>query len=170
MKYHNFILITIEQVIKIVIYNNYFDKRFPILSSLLYFEPKFNRQYSWLNSMLQLGVGKWIHIAIVVMVIILFYLFYQYLNKKLLTNKTIDIIYVFGFSGALCSLIDKVFWDGSLDYILIKGFFTFDLKDLYLSVTIVMLIILSLLETKSLKIIDDNNIVKDFTNYLLRKS
>lgn len=165
-----FILITIEQVIKIVINNNFLNKRFPILPPFLYFEPMFNRSYSWFNSMLQLGVSKWIHIFIVAIMSILLYLFYQYLNKQLGNNKIIDILYAFIFSGAICSLIDKVFWNGSLDYILVNGFFTFDLKDVYINIFIGLLMLSLLLENKVLKQIDDDNIVKDFTKYILRKS
>ena len=163
------ILITIEQVIKIVINNNFLDKRFPLLPPFLYFDPMFNRDYSWFNSMLQLGFGKWIHIIIVAIMSIIIFLFYQYLNKQIGTNKMINIMYAFIFSGAMCSLIDKTFWNGSLDYILVKGFFTFDLKDVYINIFIGLLILSLLLKNKVLDQIDDN-IVKDFTKYILRKS
>ncbi|MBZ9626220.1 signal peptidase II [Clostridium sp. FP2] len=170
------ILVTIEQVIKIVINNNFLDKKFPILPPLLYFDPMFNRDYSWFNSMLQLGIGKWIHISIVAIMSILIYLFYKYLNKQFGTNKFINIMYAFVFSGAMCSLIDKIFWNGSLDYILVNGFFTFDLKDVYINIfnVFIGLLILSVLlnyplKNKVLNQIDDN-IVKDFTKYILRKS
>lgn len=164
------ILIAIDQVIKIIINHNLVDKKIPILSPLLYFEPKFNRQYSWINSMLDLGMSKWIHIAIGLITTVLLYLFYQYLNKKLLTNKIINTMYAFVFSGAICSLIDKAFWDGSLDYILIKSLFTFDLKDVYLCIFYVILIILWLLKHKDFKQIEDNTTVKDFMKYILHKS
>ena len=65
---------------------------------------------------------------------ILIYLFYQYLNKQFGTNKIINSMYAFIFSGAMCSLIDKIFWNGSLDYILVNAFFTFDLKDVYINI------------------------------------
>ncbi|WP_096044499.1 MULTISPECIES: signal peptidase II [Clostridium] len=116
----------IDQAIKIVINNNFFDKRFRILPPLLYFEPMFNRQYSWLNSMSQLGIGKYVHMSLVAIISILIYLFYQYLNKQFRANKIINIMYAFIFSGAMCSLIDKISWNGSLDYILVNGFFTFE--------------------------------------------
>lgn len=177
MKIHNkrtwvgvITLIIIEQVIKVVINSNFLYKTYPILAPFLYFEPMFNRQYSWANAMLELGVSRWIHIALTAIMSILIYLFYQYLNKKSPTNKIINIMFVFLFSGAMCSLIDKIFWNGSLDYILVKGFFTFDLKDIYLNIFIVTLILSSLLENKVLKKIDGNDIVKDFIKYILRKS
>lgn len=162
------ILVTIEQAIKIVINNNFLDKKLPILPPLLYFEPMFNRDYSWFNSMLQLGIGRWIHILIVVIMSILIYLFYKYLNKQFGPNKTINIMYTFIFSGAMCSLIDKIFWNGSLDYILVNGFFTFDLKDVYINIFMGLLILALLLKNKVLNQIDDD-IVKDFTKYVLRK-
>lgn len=170
------ILVTIEQVVKIIINNHFLDKKVPILPPLIYFKPMFNRDYSWFNSMLQLGVGKWIHISIVAILSILIYLFYQYINKQFGTSKIINIMYGFIFSGAICSLIDKIFWNGSLDYILLNVFFTFDLKDVYINVfnifigLLILAVILNYpLKDKVLNQIDDN-ILKDFTKYILRKS
>jgi len=99
---------------------------------------------------------------------ILIYLFYKYLNKQFGPNKTINIMYVLIFSGAMCSLIDKIFWNGSLDYILVNGFFTFDLKDVYINIFMGLLILALLFKNKVLNQIDDD-IVKDFTKYILRK-
>ena len=163
-------LIVIEQYIKIVINNSFLDKRFPILPPLLYFEPTFNRQYSWVNSMLKFGNSKWIHIILVAIMIIFIYLFYKYLNKELGNNKTINVMFAFLFSGATCSLIDKIFWNGSLDYILIKDLFIFDLKDGYISIFIGLLILALVFNNKTIKQIDDRNIIKEFTKYILRKS
>lgn len=163
------ILITIEQVIKIEIYNNFLNRKFPILPGFLYFEPMFNRKYSWLNSMFQLGVSKWIHIVFGVSMIILIYLFYRYLNYQYGHIKIINTMYAFIFSGAICSLFDKIFWNGSLDYILVNGFFTFDLKDVYINIFCGFIILLLLFKKKVLNQIDDN-IVKNFTKYILRKS
>ena len=36
-------------------------------------------------------------------------------------------------AGLLANLIDNGYWGGSLDYITIKPFYTFDLKDLYIT-------------------------------------
>ncbi|WP_291579698.1 signal peptidase II [Clostridium sp. UBA6640] len=162
------ILVTIDQVIKIIINNKFFNQKIPILPPLLYFEPMFNRDYSWLNSMLQLGIGKYVHILLVVIMSIFIYLLYQYLNKRFGINRLINIMYAFIFSGAMCSLIDKIFWNGSLDYILVNGFFTFDLKDVYVNVFIGLVILSFFLKNKVLNQIDDD-IIKDFTKYVLRK-
>ncbi len=163
------LLIAIEQTIKIVIYLNFFDKRLPILPPLLYFEPMFNRHYSWFNSMLKLNAGKGLHIAVVAIMIILVIIFYRFLTKRIGSVKIINIMFAFLFSGAMCSLIDKVFWDGSLDYIMLKGFFTFDLKDLYIDVFIGLMILLLFTKNEQLKQIDEKTLLKDFFRYLLNK-
>jgi signal peptidase II len=164
-----FFLIAIEQVIKVIINNNFLDKTLPILPPFLYFEPMFNRDYSWINSMFQLNVSKWIHIVIVAIMTMLIYLFYRYLDKQLGSNKIINITFSFIFSGAMCSLIDKIFWNGSLDYILVNGFFTFDLKDVYINIFIGLMLLLVISKNKVLMQIDDKDILKDFTKYILRK-
>lgn len=163
-----FFLIAIEQLIKIEINNKFLDKRFPILPPLLYFEPLFNRRYSWFNSMMQLGYGKWIHIILVSSMTIVIYLFYRYLNKELGRNKLISIMFAFIFSGGICSLIDKIFWNGSLDYIMVNGLFTFDLKDVYINVFNGLLILLLIFNNDTLKQIDNKNMLKGFIKDIRR--
>nr|MBO2494724.1 signal peptidase II [Clostridia bacterium] len=165
-----FALVAVEQIIKIIIYNHFFERRFPILAPILYFEPMFNKHYSWFNSMFRLGIGKGIHIAFVLIIVVLIYLFYRYLNDRVGTNKMINAMFAFLFSGATCSLIDKIFWDGSLDYILLKGFFTFDLKDVYINIFNGLLIFSLVSDNKAIKQLEDKEILKNFIRYILRKS
>lgn len=163
-------LIALEQLIKIIINNKYLNIEIPILPPLLYFKPMFNRDYSWFNSMLQLGISRLLHIIVVVVMIIFIYLFYRVLSSRTSnSNSIINIMFAFIFSGAICSLIDKIFWNGSLDYIMLKGLFTFDLKDIYVNVSFTLLILLMIAKNKVLKQFDDDNLLKDFTKYILRK-
>jgi len=164
-----FLLISVEQIIKIIIYNNFFDKSFAILPPVLYFEPMFNRHYSWFNSMLKINNSKGLHIAVVVVMTILIVLFYRFLNKRMGSVKIINMMFTFLFSGAMCSLIDKVFWDGSLDYIMLKGFFTFDLKDLYIDVFIGLMVLSLFIKNDAVKQIDEKALLKDFVRYLRKK-
>jgi UDP-glucose 4-epimerase len=71
-------------------------------------------------------------------------------------------MFAFIFSGAVCSLIDKIFWDGSLDYISLTGLFTFDLKDLYIDTFIGIMVLSVLLKNKDLKQLENKNVLKDF--------
>lgn len=165
-----FFLISLEQLIKVVINNYYLDKNIPLLPPLLYFKPMFNRDYSWFNSMLQLGIGKWLHILLVAVMSILIYKFYEYINSQIASNNAVNVMFAFAFSGAMCSLIDKIFWNGSLDYIMVNGFFTFDLKDLFVNIFIVLVILLIILKRKNLREIEDKGLLKNFIKYILKKS
>lgn len=130
------VLVLIEQLIKVFINANYLESNIPIIKPLVYFSPMFNRDYSWINGLFNLGINKAIHIVLVVVTIVFLYLFYRYLRDSL--SVDIEIGYILMMSGAVCSLIDKVFWDGSLDYIYLRGLFTFDLKDAYMSLAVVL--------------------------------
>lgn len=162
------VLIILDQAVKIFINHRFLHNRLPVLPPFIYFEPMFNRDYSWLNSMMQLGISKWVHIAIVAILVVLIYLFYQYLQQQLGRNKIIDLLFAFLFAGAMCSLIDKVFWDGSLDYILVSGFFTFDLKDVYINVFIGLLLLSVLLGHKDMRQVDDS-LIKGFFKHMLKR-
>ena len=159
-------LIALEQIIKIIINNHYLDKNIPLLPPLLYFKPMFNRDYSWFNSMLQLGISKWLHISVVVIMSIFIYKFYEYVCSLIEKKRVVNVMFAFIFSGAMCSLIDKIFWNGSLDYILVKGYFTFDLKDVYVNTFIALLLLFLLLQNKALKQLEDKNLLKNFIKYI----
>lgn len=126
-------LIAMDQITKLIINQYYFHKDIDILGGLVYFRPIINTSYSWYNSLLDLGVGYYFHIISNVLIIILMlaainYIYY-YNNNSTLT----DIITILYLSGGICSLIDKIFYGGSLDFIYLKSLFTFDIKDCYVS-------------------------------------
>jgi signal peptidase II len=52
-------------------------------------------------------------------------------------------------------MTDKLFWNGSLDYLRFKGLFTFDLKDVYITDFEVILIAMIVFNYKNLSKIDD---------------
>ncbi len=162
-----FLLILIEQTIKIIINSNFLDKSYPILTPMLYFEPVFNRHYSWFNSMLALGVSKSVHIVFVAALLIIILFFYKYIIETYGHIKLVNIMFAFVFAGAVCSLIDKVFWDGSLDYILVRGFFTFDLKDVYINIFNGLLILSLFLPGKEIKELSEQDLLKGFKQYML---
>jgi signal peptidase II len=53
-------------------------------------------------------------------------------------GKLTQTIFIFLFAAVLCSTIDRMLWGGSVDFIKLEGFFTFDIKDCYVSVFIVL--------------------------------
>jgi len=145
------LLIIVEQVIKIIIYRCYFCLETPLLPPWVYFRPLFNRDYSWINSLFQLGLCRLCHIIVVAIAIVSILLLYFYLKKRQITSGLLDFTFSVLFAGAICSLLDKVFWDGSLDYIWLKGFFTFDLKDVYINGSLGLIILLFIFDHQGLR-------------------
>jgi signal peptidase II len=146
-----FLLVMIEQGIKVIINSKYLAYNVAILEPWFYFKPMFNRDYSWFNSMLQLGIGRWFHSLLVLVFLVVIFLIYRNVKKQIEMPLLVSVMFAFIFAGAMCSLIDKVYWNGSLDYILVKGFFTFDLKDVYLNIFNGLLILVMVTDYKGLR-------------------
>lgn len=163
------ILIGVEQFIKIIINYNFFHESYPIFEPILYFEPMFNRDYSWFNSLFKLGIGKWVHIFFVGLVLFGLVSFYHYLKSENKNTRMMDWMYIFILAGAVCSFIDKVFWNGSLDYILLEGYFTFDLKDVYINIFNGLLLLALFIKSSGLNDLDDD-FLKGYKNYIFRKN
>jgi signal peptidase II len=163
------VFIILEQGIKLIINNGHLDAHVPILEPLLYFDPMFNRDYSWFNSMFQFGAGKWEHAAVVFIMLVFTVLFYIFLNTRSSTSLLTDTAFAFLIAAAACSLIDKVFWNGSLDYILVKDFFTFDLKDVYINVFIGLILLIIAMDHRGIRSVDDKEVVKAFFRFLRRR-
>jgi signal peptidase II len=155
-------LIALEQGIKLLINRFFLDASVPLLKPLFYFEPMFNRHYSWFNSMLRIEGSRWVHIVFVGLVIVLIFLFYRYARRRMGARRFTDTMFSFLLAGAVCSFIDKLFWNGSLDYIRMDGLFTFDLKDLYIDVFIGLLIYALLFRGGELKRFLDSRVIEDF--------
>ena len=164
------IFIIIEQVIKIIINSNYLNSSEPIIEPFLYFQPMFNRDYSWINSLFQFGASKLLHIILVSVIIILVILVYKYLSYKKLNSKIVSIAFSFLLAGGSCSLIDKIFWNGSLDYIYLNGYFTFDLKDAYINIFIGLVLLIFIIDHQGFRTKDDDNFIKDFIAYYIKKN
>ncbi len=160
------LLIGIEQGIKLIINTHYLNLSKPIFAPYLYFQPMFNRDYSWINSMLQIGIGKWAHVFFVVVMIALIISFYAFMQKTRTVTTVMRVMFIFIVAGATCSLIDKVFWDGSLDYIYLNGYFTFDLKDVYVNVFNGLLVLMVIINYKAISREDDTDWLKEFGHFL----
>lgn len=66
---------------------------------------------------------------------------YVYICKKReYTDKYYEITFILVISGALCSLLDKIVYGGSIDFILFFGHI-YDLKDIYLFLGIITALI-----------------------------
>lgn len=159
------LLVVLDQAIKLKV-KSYYGIKAPIVENILYFNPSLNKNYSWINSLFQIGWGRLFHIIITIFILFLSYYSFKYLQSKNVQGKTINIIKIFLFSGAICSLIDRVFWGGSLDYIFLKGFFIFDLKDFYLTIFELLAIILVIKNWKIISKIKNRDLIEDYITFI----
>jgi len=122
-----------------------------LIEPVFYIEPTHNTLGSYLWVLLKLKQGShllnMILFTLVGFVIIEIWRFY--VKRKRNSFWINGFIHLF-LAGLLANLIDNGFWGGSLDYITIKPFYTFDLKDLYITLCELFLIT-ELLDNRLLK-------------------
>jgi signal peptidase II len=103
---------------------------------MLSFNPIINTEGSWLNARFGTSVSFPILITLNIFAIVIFLEIYRYYLHKGNKDFWADMCFVFVTCGAICSLIDKVFYGGSLDFIGISNLFIADIKDLYINMGI----------------------------------
>lgn len=126
------ILVATEQIIKLIISLNYQDISLEIIPSLIDFKPTLNNKTFYWLGLMDIDVGRWLRLATAIIILSALCLFYLYLKRTLQNKKWLDISFVFGIAGVLCSLSDNIFFRGSWDYVYLKPLFIFDLKDIYM--------------------------------------
>lgn len=129
------LLIVLDQLVKILVFHFAMEERVIFIPGTLRFEPLQNTNLSWFASIanfdMPIIIMVVLQIAITIGVIIL-YRYQRYISTK--TNLWLCLGFCMVFAGAGCSFFDVVFWGGSLDYIGLVNWFTFDLKDLFLNI------------------------------------
>ena len=106
----------------------------PLIEPVFYIEPTQNTLGSYLWVLLKLKQGS--HLLNIILFILVGIVFFEvwrfYVHRKRNSFWINGFIHLF-LAGLLANLIDNGFWGGSLDYVTIKPFYTFDLKDLYIT-------------------------------------
>jgi signal peptidase II len=106
----------------------------PLIPPVFYIEPSQNTLGSYLWVLL--GLKKGSHLVNIILFSIIGILFVEvwrfYVHRKRNSFWINGFIHLF-LAGLAANLIDNAFWGGSLDYLTIKPFYTFDLKDLYVT-------------------------------------
>lgn len=155
-------LILLDQGGKLLIKFFFFNDYVEIIKGFLSFNPIINTDGSWLNARFGTGVSFPFLISINFIALILFFELFRYFNSKHEKNYHVDMAFLFVFTGALCSLIDKVFYGGSLDFIGISNLFIADVKDIYINLGILFFIIA--LVVSGYLSTEDNSTFKDDLN------
>ena len=153
------ILMLIDQITKIIIKSFFFNDYIEIIKGFLSFDPIINTEGSWLNARFGLGVGFSALIFLNIIAVIIFIEVYRYYLSKGNKDFWTDMSFLFITAGALCSLIDKVFYGGSLDFIGISNLFIADIKDIYINLGIQSFIML--IYVKGYFKEEDNTTLKD---------
>lgn len=162
------ILVCIDQLIKIIILKNFMYEKYYFIGNFIGYEPILNDKYSYINSLGNLGINLTVHIIVAITILLISALVYIYIKETYRVNPLQELIFIFLFSGAICSLIDKIFWGGSLDYIFIEGFFTFDLKDVYISIFEVLVLGCLVFNFRGLRKFDEKKFIRDLKRFYWR--
>lgn len=155
------ILMLLDQGIKIIIKFFFFNDYFALFNGFLSFNPIINTDGSWLNARFGTSVSFPLLIALNIFALIIFVEIYRYSRFKGYKDTFGDLSFLFIICGALCSLIDKVFYGGSLDFIGISTLFIADIKDIYINLGILFLIV-CLYDNGFFKGEDDTSLKEDF--------
>lgn len=134
------ILTAVDQSVKLLISRFFFYMSVELVPGILAFRPVQNTDLSWVGS-LGFRLFANFYVTVIVNLVILFVtvVLFRYLyTAKNTRGKFTQTCFILLVSGAVCSTIDRIFWKGSIDYICLEGFFTFDLKDCYISAFIVL--------------------------------
>ncbi len=128
-------LVSLDQAIKILISNFFINANIVLLPNILFFRPIQNTNLNWIASILEYKTPLLLMLVIQIFVLTIVILIYRYCSFLWVQGK--KFLYgmlLFYISGLTCSFIDVVFWGGSLDFLGIFDWFTFDLKDVYLDI------------------------------------
>jgi signal peptidase II len=134
--------VAVDQGIKAYLFSREWESIFiPIIEPVFYIQPTHNTLGSYLWVLLNLKQGS--HLLNIILFSLVGVVFIEvwrfYVRRKRNSFWINGFIHLF-LAGLLANLIDNGFWGGSLDYITIKPFYTFDLKDLYITLCELFLI------------------------------
>lgn len=133
-------LVLLDQATKLIISHFFIRVQAVLIPGMLLFHPVQNKNLNWFASMANYDTSVLEMIVIQIISIACIVLFYRYFvfvwGKK---HICLDGFLTFFAAGILCSFLDVVFWGGSLDSIRLFSWFTFDLKDVFLTVATIFL-------------------------------
>jgi len=144
--------VTADQAIKAYLFSLDWESiSIPLIEPVFYIEPTQNTLGSYLWVLLKLKQAS--HLLNIILFSLVGIVFIEvwrfYVQRKRNSFWINGFIHLF-LAGLLANLIDNGFWGGSLDYITIKPFYTFDLKDLYITLCELFLVT-ELLDNRLLK-------------------
>lgn len=144
--------VALDQGIKIYLFSlDWENLSKPIIPPVFYLEPTQNTLGSYLWVLLNFKKGS--HLLNIILFTTIGLLFIEIWRFYTLRKR--NSFWINGFihlflAGLLANIIDNGYWGGSLDYITIKPFYTFDLKDMYITLC-ELFFVTELIDNKLLK-------------------
>lgn len=129
------LLLAMDQGIKIYLFSlDWQSLSKPIIAPVFYLEPTQNTLGSYLWVLLNFKKGS--HLFNIILFTVVGFLFVEI--WRFYTRRKRNSFWINGFihlflAGLFANIIDNAYWGGSLDYITIRPFYTFDLKDMYIT-------------------------------------
>lgn len=137
------ILISIDQLIKLWIFKFLMGINVVLIPQVLRFHPVQNINLNWIASIVdyKTTVIQMVILQLVfVIIVLLFYRYMAYCSYSNQLERLLMKLFVLSFIvGICCSFIDVVFWGGSLDFVRLFDWDTFDTKDVYLTASQIFL-------------------------------
>lgn len=131
------LLVALDQGSKLLIAGFARHADLPLLGGLLRFRPILNENLSFLGNYVPFLRSPALMVGLNLLVLIVFVTGYGFYLSRIERPRPVPrLIYACGLAGCVCSLLDKLFWGGSLDFVQLPGLFTFDAKDCYLTVSL----------------------------------
>lgn len=134
--------------------------KYPLIEGLFYFAPIINKDLTYVHALFDLPVNVTMIVAMNTLIILFFLNTYIYsIHKNKLNNTSVFIVCLFAISGAICAMLDKLFWGGSLDFLYIERLFICDLKDMYLFFAMLLALVFILMNQSVIKEINAKNFI-----------
>ncbi|MEX0982134.1 MAG: signal peptidase II [Bacteroidales bacterium] len=123
----------------------------PLIEPVFYLQPTQNTLGSYLWVLLNFEKSS--HILNIILFAVIGFLFVEI--WRFYTRRKRNSFWINGFihlflAGLFANIIDNAYWGGSLDYITIRPFYTFDLKDMYITLC-EMFLLMELIDNRLLK-------------------
>ncbi|MFX0549987.1 signal peptidase II [Hathewaya histolytica] len=142
------VLILLDQIMKFLFLNANKASKFNDIGKIISIEPIKNTLASTMNYFLDMKISIMSLIFInLILIIICVSIYKHHINKY---NKSLwsDSFIIFIISGLACSLLDKILWRGSIDFINFNNFIIFDFKDIYLILSVFLILFEVILNEK----------------------
>ena len=136
------VALAVDQGIKAYLFSTEWESlSLTLIEPVFYIEPTHNTKGSYLWVLLKIDkIPHFVNIILFSIVGVVFIEVWRYYVSRKRNSFWINAFIHLFLAGLFANLIDNAFWGGSLDYVTIKPLYTFDLKDLYITLCELFLI------------------------------